>query len=185
MHSLNEDNLEKLVAVHCFRNTRSEKLKTTLGEKIWLIHRILQFKSYPLQCTLLPYLHTTAFVSSIVQSSAIAHQPQGRSVAVPFLPSPLQQMENGLPSVHFSLWCTGKSHRMLYPRIWKMFKYSNAFIGKKLLVQKGRCELGYCPDAASRLCSSRDSAASSTRFVALSLLIPTMSTIILTVRCRF
>ena len=34
---------------------------------------------------------------------------------------------------------------------------------------KGRCELGHCPDAASRLCSSRDSAASSTRFVALSL----------------
>ena len=34
---------------------------------------------------------------------------------------------------------------------------------------KGRCELGHCPDAASRLCSFRDSAASSTRFVALSL----------------
>ena len=34
---------------------------------------------------------------------------------------------------------------------------------------KGRCELGHCPDAASRLCSIRDSAASSTRFVALSL----------------
>ena len=34
---------------------------------------------------------------------------------------------------------------------------------------KGHCELGHCPDAASRLCSFRDSAASSTRFVALSL----------------
>ena len=34
---------------------------------------------------------------------------------------------------------------------------------------KGRCELGHCPDAASRLCSSRDSASSSARFVALSL----------------
>ena len=34
---------------------------------------------------------------------------------------------------------------------------------------KGRCELGHCPDAASRLRSSRDSAASSARFVALSL----------------
>ena len=33
---------------------------------------------------------------------------------------------------------------------------------------KGRCELGHCPDAASRLCSSRDSAASSAKFVALS-----------------
>ena len=34
---------------------------------------------------------------------------------------------------------------------------------------KGRCELGHCTDAASRLCSSRYSAASSARFVALSL----------------
>ena len=34
---------------------------------------------------------------------------------------------------------------------------------------KGRCELEHCPDAASRLCSSRDSAASSARIVALSL----------------
>ena len=34
---------------------------------------------------------------------------------------------------------------------------------------KGRSELGHCPDAASRPCSSRDSAASSARLVALSL----------------
>ena len=34
---------------------------------------------------------------------------------------------------------------------------------------KGCCEVGHCPDAPSRLCSIRDSAASSTRFVALSL----------------
>ena len=74
-------------------------------------------------------------MSSIVQSSATAHQPPGRSVAVPF--SPLQLMENGFPSVHFSLWCTEKSHRVLNPQIWRMFKYSNAFIGKKLLEQKG------------------------------------------------
>ena len=32
---------------------------------------------------------------------------------------------------------------------------------------KGRCELGHCPDAASRHCSSSDSAASSARFVAV------------------
>ena len=38
---------------------------------------------------------------------------------------------------------------------------------------KGCCELVHCPDAASRLCSSRDSAASSTRFVALSLSVNT------------
>ena len=49
---------------------------------------------------------------------------------------------------------------------------------------KGRCELGHCPNAASRLCSCRDSAASSTKFVALSPLIPSMSTIILTLRRR-
>ena len=40
---------------------------------------------------------------------------------------------------------------------------------KKTTSAKGRCELGYCPDAASRRCSSIDSAASSARFVALSL----------------
>ena len=77
-----------------------------------------------------------AFVSSIVQSSAIAHQPPGRSVAVPFLPSPLQLMENGFPSIHFSLWCTEKSHKVLNRRIWRMFKYLNEFIGNKLLEQK-------------------------------------------------
>ena len=82
-------------------------------------------------------LHTATFVSSIVQSSATAHQPPGRSVAVPFLPSPLQLMENEFPSVHFSLWCTEISHRVLNPRIWRMFKYSNEFIGEKLLEQKG------------------------------------------------
>ena len=76
-------------------------------------------------------------MSSIVQSSAIAHQPPGCSVAVPFLPSPLQLMENGFPSVHFSLWCTEKSYRVLNLQMWRMFKYSNAFIGKKLLEQKG------------------------------------------------
>ena len=42
-----------------------------------------------------------------------------------------------VPSVHFSLWCTEKSHRVLNPWIWRMFMYSNAFIGKKLLEQKG------------------------------------------------
>ena len=113
------------------------QFKNQTRAKIWLIHRILQLNSYPLQCTPLPYLHTAAFVSSIVQSRAISHHPPGRSVAVPFLPSPLQLMENGFPSVHFLLWCTEKSHRVLNPWIWRMFKYSNAFIRKKLLEQKG------------------------------------------------
>ena len=75
-------------------------------------------------------------MSSIVQSSAVAHQIPGFSVAVPFLPSPLQLMVNGCPSVHLSLWCTEKSHRVLNTQIWRMFKYSNTFIGKKLLKQK-------------------------------------------------
>ena len=65
-------------------------------------------------------------MSSIVQNSATAHQPPGPSVAVPFLPALLQLMENGFPSVHFSLWCTEKSHRVLNSWIWRMFKYSNA-----------------------------------------------------------
>ena len=39
------------------------------------------------------------------------HQPPGRSVAVQFLPSPHQVMENGFPSVHFSVWSREKSHR--------------------------------------------------------------------------
>ena len=113
------------------------QFKNETGAKIWLIHRILQFNSHPLQCTPLPYIHTAAFVSSFVQSSATAHQPPGRSVAVPFLPSPLQMMENGFPSVHFSLWGTEKCHRVPNPRIWRMFKYWNAFIRKKLLDRKG------------------------------------------------
>ena len=41
------------------------------------------------------------------------------------------------PFSTFSLWCTEKSHRVLNPRIWRMFKYLNKFIGKKLLEQKG------------------------------------------------
>ena len=45
--------------------------------------------------------------------------------------------KKGFPSVHFSLWWTEKSRIVLNPRIRRMFKYSNAFIGKKLLEQKG------------------------------------------------
>ena len=81
------------VVYHC-RSTQSDNLNNETWAKIWFIHRILQFNSYPLQCTLLPYLHIAAFASSIVQSSATAHQPPGRSVAVPVLPS-LQLMKMG------------------------------------------------------------------------------------------
>ena len=81
-------------------------------------------------------------MSSIVQSSATDHQPPGHSVAVLFLPSSRQLMENGFPSVHFSLWSAEKSHRGPNPRIWRMFKYSNAFIGKKLLNRKGAVSWG-------------------------------------------
>ena len=122
---------------YCSTVCKVRQFKNETGAKIWFTHRILQFNSYPLQCTPLPYLHTAAFESFIVQSNAIANQSAGRSVALPFLPSPLQLMENGFPSVHFYLWCTEKSHRVLNPQMWRMFKYSNTFIGKKLLEQKG------------------------------------------------
>ena len=54
--------------------------------------------------------------------------------------------ENGFLSVHFSLWCTEISHRVLNARIWRMLKHSNAFIGKKLVEQKGAVtwELSWC-----------------------------------------
>ena len=44
---------------------------------------------------------------------------------------------NGLPSVHFSLWGTEKCHRLPNPWMWRMFKYWNVFIGKKLHDRKG------------------------------------------------
>ena len=154
------------------------QFKNGTGEKIWFIHRILQFNSYPLQCTPLPYLHTAVFVSSIVRSSATAHQPPGSSVAVPFLPSPLQLMENGFPSVHFSLWGAEKCHRVPNPWVWRMFKYWNAFIGKKLLDRKGVVSWGRIPTLFfqrfghffRKICRT------------VSLLIPTMSAIILNFR---
>ena len=104
---------------------------------IRIIHRILQLNSYSLQCTTLSYLHTAAFVSSIVQSCATAHQPPGRSVAVPFLPSPHQLMENEFPSAHFSLWGTGKSQDAKSANIRRMFKYWNVFIDLKGIVSWG------------------------------------------------
>ena len=127
------------------------------------------------------------------------------------LPSSLQLMANGFPSVHFSLWCTEKSLLLLPSALWSSknlgFLYNNCplFSIQSLLSppsnlqllrkksqgaksvnmkdvkvfelvyweetsrEKGRCELGHCPDAASRRCSSRDSAPSSASFVALSL----------------
>ena len=53
------------------------------------------------------------------------------------MPSPLQVMENEFPQYTFHFGVQKKSHRVLNPRIWRMFKYSNTFIGKKLLEQKG------------------------------------------------
>ena len=108
-------------------------------------------------------------MSSIVQSSAIAHQSPGHLVAMPFLPSPLQQMKNGFPSVHFSLWCTEKKSQGAKSVNMEDVHVFECIYWEETTRAKGRCELGHCPDAASRLCSSRDSAASSARFVALSL----------------
>ena len=98
--SLNRKTNVRIFGQHFFSviiwpSYKVRQFKNETGTKIWLNHRI--------QYTHLPYLHTAAFVSSIVQSSAITHQPPGRSVAVPFLPSPLQLMENGFSSVHFPL----------------------------------------------------------------------------------
>ena len=71
-----------------------------------------------------------------------------------------------------------KSHRVLNPRIWRMYKYWNAFIGKKLLVQKGIVSWGIIPTLFFHWFG---------RFVlkicrTVSLLIPIISAIILTLR---
>ena len=108
------------------------QFKNETGTIIWIIRRMLQLNSYPLQCTPLPYLYTAAFVSSIIQSSAIAHQPLGRSVAVLFSTD-----GKWVPfSTPFTL-VFRKSQRELNPWIWRMFKYSNTFIRKEQLGQKG------------------------------------------------
>ena len=108
----------------------------------------------------------------------------GRSVAVPFLPSPLQLMKNGFLSVHLSLWCTEKSQRVLNLWIWRMFKYSNAFIGKKLIEKKGVLSwaLSWC--SIQTLFFQRFGRFFRKVYLTVSLLIPTMSAIILTFRRR-
>ena len=62
---------------------------------------------------------------------------------MPFLPSPLQLMENEFPSVHFSLWCTERSHRVLNPGMEavQVFVY-----WEETSRSKGRCELLQHPD---------------------------------------
>ena len=74
---------------------------------------------------------------SIVQSSATAHQPPGPFSSCASFTFTTSTDENGFPSAHFSLWSTEQSHRVLNPRIWRMLKYTKAFIGKKLLEEKG------------------------------------------------
>ena len=76
-------------------------------------------------------------MSSIVKSSATAHQPLGRSVAVSFLPSPHRRWKMGSLQYTFHFGEQKKNHRVPNPRIWRMFNYWNAFIGKKLLHRKG------------------------------------------------
>ena len=143
--------------------------KNKTGAKIWLIHRILQFNSYLIQCTPLPYLHTAAFVSSIVQSSATAHQPPGRSVAVPVFAFTSSTDGKWVPfSTLFTLVYRKKSQGAKSVNMEDV-KVFECLYWDETTKAKGRCELGHCPDAASRLCSSRDSVASYARFVALSL----------------
>ena len=149
----------------CSMLYKIRQFKNETGAEIWLIHRILQFNSYPLQCTLLPYLHTAAFVSSIVQSCAIAHQPPGRSIAMLFLPS---SDGKWVPfNTLFTLVYRKKSQGAKYANMENVQVFECVY-WEETSRAKGRCELGHCPDAASRR-SSRDLAASSARFVALSL----------------
>ena len=78
-----------------------------------------------------------------------------------------------VPSIHFSLWCTEKNHMVLNSPMWRMIKYSKAFIGKKLLEQKGVSAgaLSWC--SVQTLFFQRFGCSSSTRFVALSLSVNT------------
>ena len=158
------------------------QFKNKTGAKIWLIHRILQYNSYPLQCTPLPYLHTAAFVSSIVQSSAIAHQPPGCSVAVPCFVFTSSSDGKWVPFstllnlVYRKKSQGAKSANMEYVQVFECVYWED------ISRAKGRFEPWHCSDAASSFCSFRDSAVSSAKFVAPYLLIPRMSAIILTLR---
>ena len=72
--------------------------------------------------------------------------------------------ENWFPSAQFSFWCTemsqgAKSANMEDVQVFECVYWEET--------AKGCCELGHCPDAASWLYSSRNSAVSSAKFVAL------------------
>ena len=123
-------------------------------------------------------------MSSIVQSSATAHQPPGRSVAVPVLPSP-QLMENVFPSIHFSLWNTekksqdAKSANMEDVQVFECVYWEETSRKKKGVVSWGIVLMQH-PDFV--LPEIRRFFRKVCRTVAL--LIPTMSAIILTLRRR-
>ena len=132
-------------------------------------HTHTEFNSYPLQCTPLPYLHTAAFVSSIVQSSAMAHQPPGRSTPCAVFAFTSSTDGKWVPfSTLFTLVYRKKSQGAKSVNMEDV-QVIECVYWEETTRAKERCGLGHCPDAASRLCSSRDSAASSARFVTLSL----------------
>ena len=76
-------------------------------------------------------------MSSIVQSSAIVHQPPGRSVAVPFFAFTSSTDGKWVPFGTLFILLYRKESQGAKSANKRMFKYSNAFIGKKLLEQKG------------------------------------------------
>ena len=95
-----------------------------------------------------------------------------------------ESFKSYIPSVYFSLWCTEISHRVINSWIWRMFKYSNAFIGKKVLEQKALWAgaLSWCSIQTlffQRFCRFFHKVCRT-----VSLLIQTMSTIFLTLRRR-
>ena len=120
------------------------QFKNETGAKIWLIHRILQFNSYPLQCR--PYS------SSLSRHRCIhvlhySKQCYSSSTLRPFSGCAVFALTSSTDGkwVPFSTLFTlvyRKKSQVPNPRIWRMFKYSNPFIGKKLLEQKGLVSWG-------------------------------------------
>ena len=128
----------QVTSISWLRFFRSNNLKTRLGQKPGLFTEFYNFYFYTLQCTLIPY-HSTHRCIRVLHCSKQCYSsstPRPFSSCAPFTFTTSTD-ENGFPSVHFSLWCTETSNRVLNPRNWRMFKYSNAFLGKKLLEQKG------------------------------------------------
>jgi hypothetical protein len=100
-----------------------------------------------------PHLHIAAYEFSIVQSSAACHQLTPCSADPPFFISPLQQSANEFLSMHFSVWGTGKCHRVLNLVRGGGQALKSTYQLKTASLQ-GHCELVHCCDAESMISSS-------------------------------